>query len=156
MLKAALIAGCVAGICASLADMAVSEKYKPHIRTITALIIIISVAQPLLSVNLGELVESYAAEFELTYEQKSELAFSENVSAEASERLSDFISAKLVSAGIKPQSVSIELIVTGDGRFEVARVDVVISKEQLDRYGEIKQIVTNELLPEDVNVSWEE
>ena len=59
-----ILSGCIAGIAASLADAAVSDKYRGQIRTILALILIIVISQPFLRVDLDALVQQYIDDFE--------------------------------------------------------------------------------------------
>lgn len=155
MLNGIILSGCIAGIAASLADAAVSDRYRKQIRTIVALILIIVISQPFLRVDFDALVRQYISEFESMTVHESQQTLGENVITQAEDNLSSYILAKLEAAGIKPLSVSIELTVTEDGLAQVERTDVVISREQLERYDDVKQIVAGELLQGTVNVSWE-
>lgn len=155
MLKGVILSGCIAGIAASLADAAVSDKYRKQIRTILALILIIVISQPFLGVDFDALVRQYIAEFDSMTVHETQQTLADNVITQAETELSDYITAKLEAAGIKPLSVSIELTVTQDGLAQVERTDVVIMSEQLERYDDVKRIVAGELLQGTVNVSWE-
>lgn len=155
MLKAAVIAGCVTAICSSMADGLAADRYKSRIRTISGLIIIISVFQPLLKIDFDGLVSRYSYEFESVYDTSAEDAFSRSVVEAAQEKLEEYIEAKLICAGIKPVSVSIQLTVTEDGKAEVTRTDVIISRDSIDAYDDAKRIVEDQLMQGTVNISWE-
>ncbi len=157
MLKAAILAGCAVGIAASLADITVSQKYRTQIRTIIALILIVVISGPFMQTDFDSFISQYIEEMDTIKEQNlSQQAMAQNVIQTAEDNLSEYISAKLVSAGIKPQSVSIELTVTQDGQVQLSRTNVVIDKEDIEFYDDIKRIVTDELLQGEVNVSWED
>lgn len=157
MLKAAILAGCAVGIAASLADITVSQKYRTQIRTIIALILIVVISGPFMQTDFDSFISRYIEEMDTIKEENiSQQAMAQNVIQTAEENLSEYISAKLVSAGIKPQSVSIELTVTQDGQVQLMRTNVVIDKEDLEFYDDIKRIVSDELLQGEVNVSWED
>lgn len=157
MLKAAILAGCAVGIAASLADITVSQKYRTQIRTIIALILIVVISGPFMQTDFDSFISRYIEEMDTIKEENiSQQAMAQNVLDTAEENLSEYISAKLVSAGIKPQYVSIELTVTQDGQVQVSRTNVVIDKEDIEFYDDIKRIVSDELLQGEVNVSWED
>lgn len=157
MLKAAILAGCAVGIAASLADITVSQKYRTQIRTIIALILIVVISGPFMQTDFDSFISQYIEDMDTIKEENiSQQAMAQNVIQTAEENLSEYISAKLVSAGIKPQSVSIELTVTQDGQVQLMRTNVVIDKEDLEFYDDIKRIVSDELLQGEVNVSWED
>ena len=157
MLKAAILAGCAVGIAASLADITVSQKYRTQIRTIIALILIVVISGPFMQTDFDSFISQYIEEMDTIKEQNfSQQAMAQNVIQTAEDNLSEYISAKLVSAGIKPQSVSIELTVTQDGQVQLSRTNVVIDKEDIEFYDDIKRIVADELLQGEVNVSWED
>lgn len=157
MLKAAILAGCAVGVAASLADITVSQKYRTQIRTIIALILIVVISGPFMQTDFDSFISRYIEDMDIIKEENiSQQAMAQNVLQTAEENLSEYISAKLVSAGIKPQSVSIELTVTQDGQVQVSRTNVVIDKEDLEFYDDIKRIVSDELLQGEVNVSWED
>lgn len=157
MLKAAILAGCAVGIAASLADITVSSKYRTQIRTIIALILIVVISGPFMQTDFEQFISQYIKEMDTIKEQNvSQQAMAQNVLQTAENNLSEYISAKLVSVGIKPQSVSIELTVTQDGQVQLSRTNVVIDKEDLKHYDDIKRIVADELLQGEVNISWED
>lgn len=157
MLKAAILAGCAVGIAASLADITVSSKYRTQIRTMIALILIVVISGPFMQTDFDSFISRYIEEMDTIKEENiSQQAMAQNVIQTAEDNLSEYISAKLVSAGIKPQSVSIELTVTQDGQVQLMRTNVVIDKEDLEFYDDIKRIVSDELLQGEVNVSWED
>ncbi len=157
MLKAAILAGCAVGVAASLADITVSQKYRTQIRTIIALILIVVISGPFMQTDFDLFISRYIEDMDIIKEENiSQQAMAQNVLQTAEDNLSEYISAKLVSAGIKPQYVSIELTVTQDGQVQVSRTNVVIDKEDLEFYDDIKRIVSDELLQGEVNVSWED
>lgn len=157
MLKAAILAGCAVGVAASLADITVSQKYRTQIRTIIALILIVVISGPFMQTDFDSFISRYIEDMDIIKEENiSQQAMAQNVLQTAEDNLSEYISAKLVSAGIKPQYVSIELTVTQDGQVQVSRTNVVIDKEDLEFYDDIKRIVSDELLQGEVNVSWED
>lgn len=154
MIKGVILSGCIVGIAASLVDASVSDKYRSQIRTIVALILIIVIAQSFLRVDFDSLVRQYIDEFENITISETSQTMSDDVVTLAQERLEQYISAKLEAMGIKPLRVSIELTVTEDGLVQVGRTNVVISREQLEHYDAVKQIVASELPQGTVNVSW--
>lgn len=156
MIKTAVISGCIVGIAASLADVTVSGKFRSGIRVIIALLLIVVVTGPFMKTDFKTFIAQYIDELEDIQEQRIQQTMSEDVMDEAENRLSQYIAAKLETAGIKPKSVSIELTVTSDGLAQVVRTDVTIEKNQIKYYDDIKRIVDNELMQGEVNVTWEE